>query len=135
MFVSQCGPRSFPIPGNDVQRRLIRLSIPLLADQPRAEVFKTIAHEMIHQWQFDIKKRRPNHGDDFRHVMGVMNQNGLDVTIHHSLDDRVNALARYQWHCVGCGRVYRRHRRTIRPSLHRCGICAGRLAVGALTKY
>jgi len=109
------------------RHRLIRLSIPLLYNQPAAEVQSTLAHEMIHQWQYDVRKRRPDHGEDFRRVMATMNEAGLSVTIRHSLTDNVTALFRYTWRCVRCGRVYHRHRRTIRPSRHRCGACAGSL--------
>jgi predicted SprT family Zn-dependent metalloprotease len=109
------------------EHRLIRLSIPLLANQPAAEVHSTLAHEMIHQWQYDIRKRRPNHGDDFRQTMAAMNRDGLGITVQHSLTARVAALSRYTWQCVRCGRLYLRHRRTIRPHRHRCGMCTGRL--------
>jgi predicted SprT family Zn-dependent metalloprotease len=94
------------------------------ADQ---EFLGTLAHEMIHQWQFDILKRRPNHGPDFRRKMVEMNRAGLGVTISHALDETVQALAKYVWRCLGCGMVYHRQRRTIRPSRHRCGCCCGAL--------
>ena len=53
----------------------------------------TLAHEMIHQWQYDILKRRPNHGQDFRRMMARMNLDGLGITIYHSLGKAVTALA------------------------------------------
>jgi predicted SprT family Zn-dependent metalloprotease len=109
------------------EHRLIRLSIPLLSNQPTAEVHSTLGHEMIHQWQYDIRKRRPNHGDDFRRTMAAMNRDGLGITVQHSLTADVAALSRYTWQCVRCGRLYLRHRRTIRPNRHRCGACTGRL--------
>jgi predicted SprT family Zn-dependent metalloprotease len=129
MFVSQVGPRARQDGVVDTRsgRRLIRLSLPLLRDQPEEEMIATLAHEMIHQWQYDILKRRPNHGRDFRCVMEVMNRDGLGVTIGHSLDEAVQALAKYAWRCQQCGRDYRRQRRTIRPSRHRCGVCRGKL--------
>jgi predicted SprT family Zn-dependent metalloprotease len=106
---------------------LIRLSIPLLFDQPLAEVHSTLAHEMIHQWQYDIRKRKPDHGDDFRQMMSAMNRSGLGITVRHSLADGVRTLSRYIWRCLDCGQVYHRHRRTIRPARHRCGTCSGLL--------
>jgi len=128
MFVSQVGPRAQPGPGaSGSERRLIRLSLPLLQDQPDQEVVGTLAHEMIHQWQYDILKRRPNHGPEFYRMMAVMNRGGLGITIRHSLDTAVYALTKYTWRCVECGRDYHRQRRTIRPGQHRCGECFGTL--------
>ncbi|HEY3197818.1 MAG TPA: SprT-like domain-containing protein [Nitrospirales bacterium] len=109
------------------ERRLIRLSIPLLSNQPESEVKSTLAHEMIHQWQYDVRKHRPDHGEDFRRIMAAMNLDGLRITVRHSLTADVAALCRYTWRCVQCGQLYHRHRRTIRPNRHRCGACTGRL--------
>ena len=106
MFVSRRGPR--PRLDQDglrpPTRREIRLSLPLLqqAAQRSAygeqEVVNTLAHEMIHQWQYDILKRRPNHGADFLRKMTEMNQNGtLAITIYHSLQKEVGDIG---W--VGC---------------------------------
>jgi predicted SprT family Zn-dependent metalloprotease len=106
------------------EHRLIRLSIPLLSNQPLAEVHSTLAHEMIHQWQYDVRKRKPDHGNDFRGMMSAMNRYGLSITVRHSLAG-VRSLCRYTWHCLRCGKVYHRHRRTIRPARHRCGTCSG----------
>ena len=92
------------------------------------EIVSTLAHEMIHQWQFDILKRRPNHGPDFLRKMTEMNRDGaLAITIYHSLQKEVLALTRFSWRCRQCGRVYRRQRRTIQPRRHHCGICRGSL--------
>jgi len=136
MFVSRGGPR--PRLGNLIPpqriRREIRLSEPLLtqlaertpyADQ---ELLNTLAHEMIHQWQYDVLKRKPNHGPDFLRKMTEMNRSGLvSITIYHSLQKEVLALARFAWRCTGCGRVYRRQRNTIEPLRHVCGSCRGPL--------
>lgn len=129
MFISRVGPRARRngVADAEVSRRLIRLSIPLLHNQPEREIIGTLAHEMIHQWQFDILKRRPNHGPDFRRMMTVMNRDGMGITVRHTLDDAVQALAKYLWQCQQCGRSYQRHRRSIRPSLHCCGACRGPL--------
>ena len=107
--------------------RVIRLSAPLLQGQPEAELLGTLAHEMIHQWEFDIRKRRPSHGPTFRKMMDRMNQAGLGITIRHQLNETVNALNRYAWECVRCGMAYHRQRRTIVPSRHLCSQCRGAL--------
>jgi predicted SprT family Zn-dependent metalloprotease len=125
MFVSHMGPR---VPHmHSAERRLIRLSIPLLKDQCESELIGTLAHEMIHQWQYDILKRRPDHGPEFHRMMAVMNRDGLGITIRHSLEKAVHALTKYTWRCINCGRDYHRQRKTIRPSRHRCGQCLGKL--------
>jgi predicted SprT family Zn-dependent metalloprotease len=73
-------------------------------------------------------KRRPNHGVDFLRKMTEMNRDGaLAITIYHSLQKEVLALARFAWRCRQCGRVYRRQRRTIQPRRHHCGTCRGSL--------
>ena len=129
MFLSRIGPRARMDSMKLLHgpRRLIRLSLLLLRNEPYEEVAGTLAHEMIHQWQYDILKRRPNHGAEFRDMMAVMNRDGLGITIRHSLDGAVQALARYAWRCQECGRDYHRQRRTIQPRHHRCGDCHGRL--------
>ncbi len=106
---------------------MIRLSAPLLRGQPEAELLGTLAHEMIHQWEFDIRKRRPSHGPTFREMMDRMNEAGLGITIRHQLNKTVDAFNRYAWECVRCGMGYQRQRRTILPSRHLCSRCRGRL--------
>jgi predicted SprT family Zn-dependent metalloprotease len=125
MFVSHMGPRAPHV--HSGERRLIRLSIPLLKDQPEGELIGTLAHEMIHQWQYDVLKRRPDHGSEFHRMMAVMNRDGLGITIRHSLEKAVHALTKYTWRCTDCGRDYHRQRKTIRPGRHRCGQCLGKL--------
>jgi predicted SprT family Zn-dependent metalloprotease len=127
VFSSRTGPRSFRDHADGAPSRLIRLSLPLLRNQPEQEIIRTLAHEMIHQWQFDILKRRPNHGRDFHRMMARMNRDGLGITINHRLDMAVRALTKYTWRCQDCGCSYYRQRRTIRPGLHRCGVCRGKL--------
>ena len=132
MFVSRRGPR---MPAGELgPQRDIRLSLPLLerlatrTAYVQQEVLNTLAHEMIHQWQFDILKRRPNHGLDFLRKMHEMNHSGLvAVTTYHSLHKEVLALSRFAWRCQDCGRIYRRQRKTIEPKRHHCGRCSGRL--------
>lgn len=136
LFVTSVGPRVFRQRwGMKPPRyREIRLSVPLLArafakaPYCKHEITSTLAHEMIHQWQYDILKRRPNHGPDFLRKMTEMNRDGmLAVTMYHSLQDEVLALTRFAWRCRQCGRVYGRQRRTIEPRRHHCGVCRGSL--------
>jgi len=132
MFVSRGGPRTSDSTAR--QRREIRLSLPLLEQlasrTPYAEreLLNTLAHEMIHQWQFDVLKRRPNHGLDFMRKMREMNRSGeVAITTYHALQKEVLALSRFAWRCRDCGRIYRRHRKTIEPRRHHCGACHGSL--------
>jgi len=131
LFVCRVGPRQPPRPErDDCSRRRIRLSSVLLRrdeSEWEQETRSTLAHEMIHQWQYDILKRRPNHGLDFRRMMARMNQEGLGITVYHSLGREVAALAKYAWRCQTCGDLYRRQRRSIHPRRHRCGACRGPL--------
>jgi predicted SprT family Zn-dependent metalloprotease len=134
MFVSRGGPRASHPGSPNRTRREIRLSLPLfirLAERTpyvEQELLNTLAHEMIHQWQFDVLKRRPNHGLDFLHKMTELNRSGeVSVTTYHCLEQEVFALSRFAWRCADCGRVYRRQRKTIQPQHHHCGACQGAL--------
>lgn len=134
MFASRGGPRSKQPQASTVRCREIRLSRPLLEQlaerTPYAEqeLLNTLAHEMIHQWQFDILKRRPNHGLDFLRKMTEINRTGeVAVTTYHSLQKEVMALSPFAWRCKNCGQVYHRQRRTIKPRRHQCGNCRGSL--------
>jgi len=99
----------------------------LLRDQPKEELWRTLAHEMIHQWQFDIRKHRPSHGADFRKMMHRMNAEGLGVSVRHQLATAVQLRIRFAWQCLQCGMAYHRQRRTIIPSRHICSRCRGKL--------
>jgi len=134
MFASRGGSRSPQFAAIGRSRREIRLSLPLLerlaerTPYAEQELLNTLAHEMIHQWQFDVLKRRPNHGLDFLQKMREMNRSGeVAITTYHSLQKEVLALSRFAWRCLDCGRVYRRQRRTIEPKRHHCGACRGSL--------
>ena len=134
MFASCGGPRSPQLAATGRSRREIRLSLPLLerlaerTPYAEQELLNTLAHEMIHQWQFDVLKRRPNHGLDFLRKMTEMNRSGeVAITTYHSLQKEVLALSRFAWCCRNCGRVYRRQRKTIEPKRHHCGACRGTL--------
>ncbi len=134
LFVSEVGPRSrwVSIAYRHGAARVIRLSAPLLCGQPESELLGTLAHEMIHQWEFDIRKRRPSHGLAFREKMDEMNRAGLGITIRHQLNETVEALNRYAWQCIRCGMEYHRQRRTIVPARHLCSRCRGALVEVAL---
>lgn len=108
-------------------KRIIRLSIPLLKSKTLTEIRRTLAHEMIHQWQHDVQKQRPNHGEEFRRFMEKMNADGLGIAVYHSLHKEVEALTKYTWKCTKCGQAYQRQRRTISTRRHRCGNCQGTL--------
>ncbi len=129
LFVSQVGPRNRWVSPTFRQgaSRVIRLSAPLLQEESVEEIRRTLAHEMIHQWEFDIRKRRPSHGDDFRRMMQRMNEDGLQVRVQHDLESALDKLNRYAWQCVDCGLAYYRHRRTIYPARHMCSRCHGSL--------
>lgn len=129
LFVSQTGPRTQQVPRETRHGsgRVIRLSLPLLQNQSMAEILGTLAHEMIHQWQFDVKKCHPSHGREFRRVMNIMNQDGLGITIYHTLTSEVESLSKYAWQCQQCGRAYHRQRRSLSSKTHRCGYCWGEL--------
>jgi predicted SprT family Zn-dependent metalloprotease len=123
-----------PVISTSRNRREIRLSQPLLerlaerTPYAEQELLNTLAHEMIHQWQFDVLKRRPNHGLDFLRKMTEMNRSGhVAVTTYHQLEKEVLALSRFAWRCKECGRIYRRQRKTIEPRRHQCGQCRGSL--------
>ncbi|MBH0192986.1 MAG: hypothetical protein HP492_14765 [Nitrospira sp.] len=134
LFVCRGGPRTPHPAAPTSSRREIRLSRPLLerlaerTPYAEQELLNTLAHEMIHQWQFDVLKRRPDHGLDFLRKMTEMNRSGeVAVTRYHSLQNEVLALSRFAWRCKDCGRIYRRQRKTIEPRRHQCGRCRGAL--------
>ena len=129
LFVSRTGPRTLQVLPETRHGvgRVIRLSLPLLRNQPLAEIRGTLAHEMIHQWQFDVKKCHPSHGREFRRVMNLMNEDHLDITIYHALTKEVEALSKYTWKCEKCGREYHRQRKSLSSKTHRCGYCRGDL--------
>ncbi len=138
LFVSRSGPRTLQVSPETRHGtgRVIRLSLPLLREQPVAEIRGTLAHEMIHQWQFDVKKCYPSHGREFRRVMNLMNEDSLGITIYHALTKEVEALSKYTWQCQQCGREYHRQRKSLSPKTHRCGYCWGDLReISELTRW
>ncbi len=129
LFLSQTGPRiSLVAPEKRHGKgRVIRLSIPLLCGQSFEEIRGTLAHEMIHQWQFDVKKWCPSHGREFRRIMTLMNADGLGITIYHTLGEEAESFAKFTWRCVRCGHAYHRQRNTLSTKRHHCGLCRGPL--------
>lgn len=134
MFACRKAPKGFSPFAIPNSHREIRLSLPLFerlaarTAYAEQELLNTLAHEMIHQWQFDVLKRRPDHGPEFLRKMTQMNRSGeVAVTTYHSLEKEVNALSKFAWRCRNCGHLYRRHRRTIQPKRHHCGSCRGTL--------
>jgi len=129
LFRSRTGPRTSWVDPEERhgKGRVIRLSIPLLSGQPFEEIRGTLAHEMIHQWQFDVKKWCPSHGREFRRIMALMNDDGLEITIYHTLDNGAPVPAKFTWRCAWCGHAYHRQRNTLSTKRHRCGLCRGPL--------
>ncbi len=129
LFMSRTGPRTACVSSEERHGtgRVIRLSMPLLSGQSVETIRSTLAHEMIHQWQFDVKKCRPSHGREFRRVMDLMNADGLGIAMYHALTGAVEAFARFAWRCGRCGHAYYRQRNTLSPTRHRCGKCLGPL--------
>ncbi len=129
LFYSRTGPRISWVDPEERhgKGRVIRLSAPLLSGQLFEEIRGTLAHEMIHQWQFDVKKWCPSHGPEFRRIMALMNADGLGITIYHTLDNGTPAPAKFTWRCARCGHAYHRHRNTLSTKRHCCGLCRGPL--------
>ncbi len=129
LFMSRVGPRDSRVLREERrdQGRVIRLSVPLLTGQSFEAIRSTLAHEMIHQWQFDVKKCRPSHGREFRRLMDMMNADGLGVTIYHALTGTAETRTKFAWRCGRCGHTYHRQRKTLSPARHRCGECLGPL--------
>lgn len=129
LFRSRTGPRTSWVDPEERhgKGRVIRLSVPLLSGQPFEEIRGTLAHEMIHQWQFDVKKWCPSHGREFRRIMALMNDDGLGITIYHTLGEDARVSVKFTWHCTRCGHAYHRQRNSLSTQRHRCGLCRGPL--------
>lgn len=134
MFSSRGRARTTQRLASGQHLREIRLSLPLferLAQRTQyaeQELLNTLAHEMIHQWQFEVLHHRPDHGLEFSRKMTEINRYGeVAITTYHSLEAEVIALSRFAWRCKDCGHIYRRHRKTIHPKRHHCGACQGPL--------
>ncbi len=129
LFRSRTGPRTSWVAPEERHGagRVIRLSVPLLSRESFEAIRCTLAHEMIHQWQFDVKKCCPSHGREFRRIMALMNADGLGITIYHTFGEDAEAAAKFTWRCAWCGYAYYRQRNTLSTKRHRCGVCRGPL--------
>lgn len=135
VFVGYRGTSPSILPGEKgrTDRCLIRLSYPLFQDLSATPLLadtalrETIAHEMIHQWQFQVLHKTPNHGTTFRQLMHQMNAAGLAVSVYHRYGAHTHRLIRFVWACQACGLQYPRQRKSIDPRRHRCGRCRGML--------
>jgi hypothetical protein len=74
-----------------------------------------------------VKKWCPSHGREFRRIMTLMNDDGLGITIYHSLGEDARVSVKLTWRCAWCGHAYHRQRHTLSTERHRCGLCRGPL--------
>ncbi|KAG1661607.1 hypothetical protein FOA52_000782, partial [Chlamydomonas sp. UWO 241] len=94
----------------------------------------TLAHEMCHvaAWGID-KEFNPHHGPAFWRWAGLVTEAlpEISVTRLHSFA----TFAPFRWQCTSaaCGKTYSRHRASIDPARHACGVCRSRLR--ALGKF
>lgn len=92
------------------------------------QIVNTLAHEMCHlaAWIISNEHKSP-HGRVFKawgtRVMRY--RPDIEVTTRHSYEIEY----KYEWECStpGCGKVYRRHSKSIDPARQVCGGCKGRL--------
>ncbi len=126
LFRSQTGPRTSRVSPEERhgKGRVIRLSVPLLRRQSFEEIRGTLAHEMIHQWQFDVKKHCPSHGREFRRIMALMNADGLGITVYHTLTEEAKASTEFM---ARPGHVSPRQRHTVSTKRHHDGLDQGSL--------
>ncbi|OCF57716.1 hypothetical protein L486_05180 [Kwoniella mangroviensis CBS 10435] len=92
------------------------------------QILNTVAHEMCHlaTWVISNEFKNP-HGRKFkswgRKVM--LARKDIQVTTTHAYQIEY----KYQWKCSSgrCGRIYKRHSKSIDTTKHTCGICKGTL--------
>ncbi|WVR09359.1 hypothetical protein IAU60_006425 [Kwoniella sp. DSM 27419] len=92
------------------------------------QILNTVAHEMCHlaTWIISGDYKNP-HGSVFkswgRKVMRA--RKDVEVTTKHSYVIEY----KYEWKCSStyCGKVYKRHSKSIDPAKHACGSCKGKL--------
>ncbi|GAX77225.1 hypothetical protein CEUSTIGMA_g4671.t1 [Chlamydomonas eustigma] len=89
----------------------------------------TLAHEMCHvgAWALD-REFHQHHGAAFWRWAGKFMKAVPDIQITRL--HNFSTFAPFRWTCTNpqCGKVYSRHRSTIDPKVHMCGICHGKLA-------
>ncbi|WVQ95199.1 hypothetical protein IAU59_002293 [Kwoniella sp. CBS 9459] len=93
------------------------------------QIINTVAHEMCHLATWIISNDYKNaHGSVFkswgRKVMRA--RNDVEVTTKHSYEIEY----KYEWKCGNerCGKIYKRHSKSIDTTKHACGACKGKLA-------
>ncbi|WVQ81819.1 hypothetical protein IAT38_003946 [Cryptococcus sp. DSM 104549] len=92
------------------------------------QILSTVAHEMCHlaTWIISGEFKNP-HGRIFkswgRKVMNA--RKDVEVTTKHTYTIEY----KYEWQCVNeqCGKIYRRHSKSIDPAKHLCGGCKSKL--------
>ncbi|WWC93320.1 hypothetical protein V866_000154 [Kwoniella sp. B9012] len=92
------------------------------------QIINTVAHEMCHlaTWVISNEFKNP-HGRIFkswgRKVM--LARKDIQVTTTHAYQIEY----KYQWKCSAawCGKIYKRHSKSIDTTKHTCGICKGTL--------
>lgn len=92
-----------------------------------SQIASTLAHEMCHLacWIISDEHKSP-HGRVFKSWSAkVTRLTGIEVATKHSYEIEY----RYEWECSNavCGKVYRRHSKSIDPTRQVCGSCKGRL--------
>lgn len=93
-----------------------------------AQIASTLAHEMCHLacWIISNEHKSP-HGRVFKSwgAKVMRYRPDIEVTTRHSYEIEY----KFEWECSNavCGKVYRRHSKSIDPTRQVCGSCKGRL--------
>lgn len=98
-----------------------------MIDRPD-RLYETLAHEFCHLTTMGLDgDLNDYHGPRFkawgRKTEAAFPEYELDIKTTHDY----TAEKKYHWTCEGCGYVYQRHSKSIRPEKQRCGPCKGRL--------
>ncbi|WRT68670.1 uncharacterized protein IL334_005649 [Kwoniella shivajii] len=112
--------------GESVKDHWIELSEKVLTGEK--QIINTVAHEMCHlaTWVISNEYRNP-HGRMFkswgRKVMKA--RKDIEVTTTHAYIIEY----KYEWKCSTnfCGKIYKRHSKSIDTDKHACGSCKGKL--------
>lgn len=116
-------------PGGGV---VVRLSAPLLALRPPADLLNTLLHEMIHAearvrlWSA-ADAGRDGHGPRFRAKAAAINADarpdpvrpagGYNITVFHTFADEVRSFQTHGWRCERCGHeIFRAMNRPPQPA-------------------
>lgn len=93
-----------------------------------SQIVSTLAHEMCHLacWIISNEHKSP-HGRVFKSwgAKVMRYRPDIEVTTRHSYEIEY----KYEWECSNavCGKIYRRHSKSIDPTKQVCGSCKGRL--------